>query len=557
MDPKLLEELRQLDLNIDSISDLKMQRGVRVLSNAVESLVITLKKALEENQTLKNEINRLKGEQGPPNIRPQSKNDKTDHSSEDNRKKNQNSKLRKPKVTKKEIKADRRVKLTIEKSTLPADAKFKGYTSSIFQGIKILSDNIEFIREEYYSASEGKYYLAPLPPGYEGSEYTPELKAIVLGLHYDSQMTQSAILRFLTSHGMQISDATISSMLTKGLSVFHDEKQAIFTSGLRSSTFVQTDDTGGRVKGKNVYVHIFCNDWYSAYFTRKHKDRLTVLEILNNGPLKFVFNEASLDLIKADLPEKYLRQLEAFCEQYRDIFLSREQVDQWLLTIFPNQDKHQKQRQLILEASAIIAYSLRTDAIRILIADDAPQFKKLTEYLGLCWIHDGRHYKKLRPVLIEYQNKLEVFLTQYWAYYDKLLEYKKSPSEFQAAILENEFDNLMDTTTGYDLLDERIAKTKEKKNSLLLVLKFPEIPLHNNTSELGARRQARDRDISFHTMSEEGTKVKDTLMTISETAKKLGINVFHYFRDRLTKTFDMPSLATEILRRSGIAPNSG
>ena len=32
--------------------------------------------------------------------------------------------------------------------------------------------------------------------------------------------------------------------------------------------------------------------------------------------------------------------------------------------------------------------------IGTLICDDAPQFKLLTETLGLCWIHDGRYYKK-------------------------------------------------------------------------------------------------------------------------------------------------------------------
>lgn len=37
--------------------------------------------------------------------------------------------------------------------------------------------------------------------------------------------------------------------------------------------------------------------------------------------------------------------------------------------------------------------------IKILIADDAPQFKKITEKLGLCWIHEERHYEKMIPVV--------------------------------------------------------------------------------------------------------------------------------------------------------------
>lgn len=32
-------------------------------------------------------------------------------------------------------------------------------------------------------------------------------------------------------------------------------------------------------------------------------------------------------------------------------------------------------------------------------SDDAPQFKDITEELSLCWVHDGRHYKKLTPFI--------------------------------------------------------------------------------------------------------------------------------------------------------------
>ena len=65
----------------------------------------------------------------------------------------------------------------------------------------------------------------------------------------------------------------------------------------------------------------------------------------------------------------------------------------------PNKAKQNTNRQIILEASAIIAYQNRPDAIKILLADDAPQFRQITELLALCWVHDGRHYKKLVPIV--------------------------------------------------------------------------------------------------------------------------------------------------------------
>jgi hypothetical protein len=83
-----------------------------------------------------------------------------------------------------------------------------------------------------------------------------------------------------------------------------------------------------------------------------------------------------------------------------------------------------------------------------------------------------------------------------------------------------------------------------------LVLKYPELPLHNNASELGARVQARARDISLHTMSEDGTKIKDTFMTISQTAKKLGVRTYEYIRDRVSGELKLPSLAQQIHEKS-------
>ena len=84
----------------------------------------------------------------------------------------------------------------------------------------------------------------------------------------------------------------------------------------------------------------------------------------------------------------------------------------------------------ILEAAAIASYRQRLDfpVVKTLLCDDAPQFKTLTEELALCWVHDGRHYKKLRPLLPFNADKLDQFIELYWYYYSKLYDYKSSPS---------------------------------------------------------------------------------------------------------------------------------
>jgi uncharacterized protein YdcH (DUF465 family) len=188
--------------------------------------------------------------------------------------------------------------------------------------------------------------------------------------------------------------------------------------------------------------------------------------------------------------------------------------------------------------------------VNILLSDDAPQFRKLTYQHAYCWIHDGRNYKKLRPVVPYYQEKLKAFLDKYWDYYGKLCEFKVKPDLEVAKQLNAEFDQLFSTITRYDQLDERISKTKEKKKSLLKVLTAPEIPLHNNAAELAARAKVRKRDVSLQTVTEKGTKANDTFMSIIQTAKKLSVSAYDYIYDRISNKFEMTSLAQLIREKS-------
>jgi len=145
---------------------------------------------------------------------------------------------------------------------------------------------------------------------------------------------------------------------------------------------------------------------------------------------------------------------------------------------------------------------------------------------------------------------LDDFLTHYWAFYGQLLVYRGHPTAEDSTRLTSEFDELFSTVTGYDALDERIAKTRAKKASMLMVLEHPEIPLHNNSAELSARKRVRRRKISFGTRSEDGTKAWDTFATLEATAKKLGVSFYEYIYDRVSAAYSMPSLADLISRRA-------
>jgi hypothetical protein len=98
--------------------------------------------------------------------------------------------------------------------------------------------------------------------------------------------------------------------------------------------------------------------------------------------------------------------------------------------------------------------------------------------------------------------------------------------------------------------------TLEKKKALLLVLVHTFLPLHNNSAELGARVQARIRDINLQTISENGTKSKDTFATIVQTARKMGVNLYQYIFDRVSKKYEMPSLAEVIMAAAASEPGT-
>ena len=531
----------------NQIQDLEGARQAIVM---VLNLVATLKtenQALrEQNQRLRDEVNRLKGEQGKPNIKPnRQKCVSANHSSEPERRQPQKRKKRR-KLDR--VKIDRAEELDVEPERLPADAEFKGHEEVVVQDLRMDTDNVLFRKRKYYSASEGKTYLAELPPGYQG-EFGPSIKSLAIVMHFGMQATGPKILEFFGHFGIQISSGQLSNILIKDKQTFHAEKDAIYEAGLRSSPWQHIDETGARVKGQNQHCHIVCNPLYSAYFTTEKKDRLTVIDVLSNASeRRFLLNDEAFELLRS------LRVSSRVIGQLNRLPLEQEWGESEFTGLLnqhlPNLGPQQFSR--ILDAAAIAAYHAQTGfpVVELLIGDDAPQFKLVTDEFSLCWIHEGRHYKKLIPHVAYHRQLLDDFLTRYWRFYGQLLVYRGHPTEEDSIRLADEFDQLFSTVTRYDALDERIAKTKAKKESMLIVLEHPEIPLHNNSAELAARKRVRRRKISFGTRSEDGTKAWDTFATLEATAKKLGVSFYEYIYDRISNAYKMPSLADLISRRA-------
>jgi hypothetical protein len=534
------------DFDMSSIMDLdKARDAIGKLLNLIETLQQENQHLKNLNQQLRDELHRLTGEQGKPHIKANTKTPGNNYSSEKERKKQ---KKRKKGRKRDRIKIHNKRICKVDPGILPQDAQFKGYQRLVVQDVIFKASNTLFLKEKYYSPSLNKTYLAPLPPGYDG-EFGPTLKSLVPKFYYDSNITERKILDLLGDAHILLSAGKLSDMLIKDQDHFHAEKDALYEAGLNSSPWQHIDDTSTRVNGQNQYCHIVCNPLYTAYFTTPHKTRLTVLDVLRNfAPRTFLLNHEAFEYLEIfKLPKPLVEQLIAFpFHQPLDEATFLTLLDHSLPQLGPQQRTH------ILDAAAIAAYHalMEFPVVRVLLCDEAPQFKLITQQLSLCWIHDGRFYKKLDPFISHHRKLLDQFLDKYWEFYRQLLLYRENPSDKEHQRLDYRFDELFSTTTGYDALDQRIAKTKAKKPSMLLVLDHPELPLHNNEAELSARKRVRKRLISFGTRTQDGTRAWDTFMSLSATVKKLGINFLDYLYDRISRTCQIPRLADLITERA-------
>ena len=447
----------------------------------------------------------------------------------------------------KDLKIDQTI--VIEPDQVQPGARLVGYKSFIQQELKLEVINIRY-RRPCYENSDGTIEITPRPEHLSG-HYGPTLKSHILYQYYHNQVTQPLIHEELRELGVRISTGQISNLLTLGHDQFHEEKNDLLPAAREVSKVLHTDDTTARHLGKNAHTLHIGNEFFASFVTTWSKSRINFLEILRAPYNDYVLSGDTVNYLEYfGLPQYVRAILEAKTEEYCWTWESEKkllaQLKKWGI------DKADHQR-LIVEATlwgSLVEHELYSDIS--FMSDGATTYKLLCFGHGLCWLHAERSLARLIPLDRRQKRAYDDARDALWSYYQRLKAYRENPTAAECTRLEADFDAVFLKQWGWTEVNEVMHKIHGKKEDLLLVLKHPEVPTHNNLSENDIRQFAKLRKISGSTRSEDGRRSRDTFLSLKTTCRKLAISFRKFLQDRIFGHNQIPRLG-DIIRQRGHA----
>src|SRR5271156_1179423 len=474
-----------------------------------------------ENQTLKDEIARLKHLPPRPPLEPSGMEKATDRPEGGAQRDEDGASKRRRGAGVLRLSIDRTETLSVE---APAGSRHKGFEDIIVQDLMLKAETTRY-RRERWETPEGERLIALLPAGIVGG-CGPHLHRLVLMLHFQGQMTCERIVALLTGLGLAISKRQVVRLVTARLDSFRAEDEAVLRAGLAGAPFVTVDDTGARHAGKACFTTHIGSDRFTAFRTGPGKSRLAFLNRLLGGTARYVINAAAIAYMRnADLPHDVIDRLAGHASL---IFGSREEWMDHLralgladLRVTPDPVRAASEAGLwgAIEAAGLIGQT-------VIVSDDAGQFRVGDH--ALCWVHAERLVHKLVPANDKQRNAVAVAKRMIWWFYRRLKAYKLAPGAQQASLLRSQFDRIFKRRTGYATLDRLSKRLLGRKDELLRVLERPEIPLNTNASENDIRAFVTKRKISGGTVSENGRQARDAMLGLAKTCMKLKIPFFDY-----------------------------
>lgn len=277
-------------------------------------------------------------------------------------------------------------------------------------------------------------------------------------------------------------------------------------------------------------------NFFAWFESTGSKSRINFLELLRAGHQDYVVDKEALDYMKKQkLPQTPLGCLKS----RRGCFLDRDSWEKHLDELGIRMPRH---RQIATEGAlvgSVLSHGFHLDTK--IISDDAGQFNIFQH--GLCWLHAERKITTLIPFCDSHTKDIKEILTQFWGIYESLKAYKLLPTSKEKRAIGKKFDKMCATNTSYASLNRVLRRLHANRDELLLVLKYPDLPLHNNLSERDIREYVKKRKISGSTRSDDGRRCRDTFASLRKTCLKLKIDFWDYLVDRHSRTFAIPQLS--------------
>lgn len=504
---------------------------IRVQQDRIQQLEETV-------QRLRDEIAFLKGQKTRPDIKPSILEVRPLKTAEPEGGKRPGS-AKRPKTA--ELHIHREV--TLHPEGLPVGATFRGYEAYVVQELQIQNENTRYLRARYDLPGGGSV-LAPFPAGVlpvERGHFGANLIAYILDQYHQAQVTEPLLLAQLWEYGIDISAGQLHRILTENKDSFHQEKGEVLAAGLTASSYVGTDDTGARHRGRNGYCTALGNELFAYFESTDSKSRLNFLQVLQGSQRDYAINDTTLAYWqRQELAAAVVEQL----TQGPQEFVGDQAWQDRLSALAIRNERH----VLIATEGALLGglVARGVSPELVVLSDGAPQFVIWVH--ARCWVHAERPLAKLVPYNDEHRTAIETVRSHIWDLYQELKAYRLQPDETQRGVLEARFDALVEQRTGYPHINGVLKEMREHKADLLRVLQRPEVPLHNNAMESDIREYVKRRKISGGTRNDAGRRCRDTFASLKKTCRKLGVRFWDYLQDRVRGLGTIPRLA-ELIRQ--------
>jgi len=520
-------------IKLPELTKAELTPAVVKLLELVQELAEKVQLQEEEIARLKDEIAVLKKQKKRPKIKPSKMDDDTKGSGAGNtgspRSRSGGTKSKKTQDL--EIHHSEVVKV----EGVQEDWTFKGHEQYVVQDLRIEPDNTCYLLEQW-ERPDGTYVIAKAPAG---GHYRATLVSYILHQYHHQHVTQPLLLEQLKELGFKISSGKLSEILIEGKEGFHREKDELLAAGKEVSSYLQTDDTGARHKGKNGYCTYIGNDLFAWFESTESKSRVNFLDLLRAEHKDYVVNAGALEYMQQQgLPKAKVAVLEA----HGGVFANRDAWTKHLSTLGIEGKRHVAIATEGALMGSLLAHGFPTEMA--IVSDDAGQFNVFRH--GLCWVHAERVIVRIIPLNETHRKEQQWVRTQIWDLYADLKVYKTAPTEALKEDIDARFEELCATRTSFATLGQALKRLYRNKAELLLVLEKPWLPIHNNLSESDIREYVKKRKISGSTRSDTGRRCRDTFTSLKKTCRKHGICFWDYLKDRVSGRNTIPPLAEYI-----------